>query len=99
MRSVVQALIEGQWDSHYLIADAGDIEGLKDLGVHSKKVLLVVLLDVYKQGGLDFMLGRGFVQRGAADTWSKMRPDMMIVEMTKAEQQQYLRHDTSLDPD
>ena len=36
---------------------------------------------------------RGFLQGGAADTWSKMRPDMMIVEMTTGEQQQYLRHD------
>jgi len=33
------------------------------------------------------------LRRGAADTRSKMRPDMMIVEMTAAEQQQYLRHD------
>ncbi|DBB14316.1 TPA: hypothetical protein ACH3X3_001250 [Trebouxia sp. C0006] len=32
-------------------------------------------------------------QGGAADTRSKMRPDMMIVEMTTAGQQQYLRHD------
>ncbi|DBA96919.1 TPA: hypothetical protein ACH3X3_013075 [Trebouxia sp. C0006] len=30
---------------------------------------------------------------GAADTGNKMRPDMMIVEMTTSEQQQYLRHD------
>ena len=37
--------------------------------------------------------GRGFLQGGAADTRNKMRPDMMIVEMTTAEQQQYLRHD------
>ena len=38
---------------------------------------------------------RGFLQGGAADTWSKMRPDIMIVlvEMTTAEQQQCLRHD------
>ena len=33
------------------------------------------------------------MQGGAADTRTKMRPDMMIVEMTTAEQQQYLRHD------
>ena len=36
---------------------------------------------------------RGFLQRGAADTRSKIRPDMMRVEMTTAKQQQYLRHD------
>ena len=38
-------------------------------------------------------MDRGFLQGGAADIRSKMRPDMMIVEMTTAEQQQYLRHD------
>ena len=38
------------------------------------------------------MVERGFLQGGAADKQSKMRPDMMIVEMT-TEQQQYLRHD------
>ncbi len=32
------------------------------------------------------------MQSGAADTQSKMRPDMLIVEVTMAEQQQYLRH-------
>ena len=40
----------------------------------------------------DHMVERGFLQRGAADTRSKMRPDMMIVEMTTAEQQ-YLHYD------
>jgi len=32
------------------------------------------------------------VQKGVPDTRSKMRPGMMIVEMTMTEQQQYLRH-------
>jgi len=32
------------------------------------------------------------VQKGVSDTRSKMRPGMMIVEMTMTEQQQYLRH-------
>ena len=36
------------------------------------------------------MVSRGFLQRGGADTRSKMRPDMMIV--TTAEQQHCLRH-------
>ncbi len=53
--------------------------------------------DVYKQGAckleLDPTVERGFLQREAADMRSKMRPDMMIVEMKMAEQQQYLRHD------
>ncbi len=94
MRTVIQAFTKGQCGSHYLIAEVGKIEGLKDMGVHSKRVPAFVLPDRFIQArGLDPTVGRGFLQRGAADTRSKMRPDMMIVEMTTAEQQQYLRHD------
>ena len=39
----------------------------------------------------DPVVKRGFLQSGAADTQSKMRPDMTIVETTA--KQQYLRHD------
>ncbi len=38
MRTVIQAFTKGQCGSHYLIADVGKIEGLKDIGVHSKRV-------------------------------------------------------------
>ena len=37
----------------------------------------------------------GFLAGGAADTRSKMRPDMVIMEMTAAEQQRYLHHANS----
>jgi hypothetical protein len=78
----------------YLIADVGKIEGLKDIGVHSKRVPALVLPDRCLQaGGLDPTVERGFLQGGASATRSNMRPDMMTVEMTTAEQQQYLRHD------
>ncbi len=94
MRTVIQAFTKGQCGSHYLIADIGKIEGLKDIGVHSKRVAAFVLPDRCLQArGLDPTVERGFLQRGAADTRSKMRPDMMTVAMTTAEQQQYLRHD------
>jgi len=99
-RTVIQAFTKGHFGSHYLIADVGKIEGLKDIGGHSKRVPAFVLPDRFLQArGLDPMVERGFLQGGAADTRSKMRPDMMIVEMTTAEQQQYLRHDDISDPD
>ncbi len=67
---------------------------VKDIGVHSKRVPAFVLPDRCLQArGLDPTVERGFLQGGAADTRSKMRPDMMTVEMTTAEQQQYLHHD------
>ena len=43
MRTVIQAFTKGQCGSHYLIADVGKIEGLKDIGVHSKRVPAFVL--------------------------------------------------------
>ena len=66
------------------------LERLKErVGVHSKTVPAFVLPERCLQArGLDPTAERGFLQGGAADTWSKMRPDMMIVE-----QQQYLRPD------
>ena len=94
MKTVIQAFTKGQCGSHYLIADVGKVEGLKDIGVHSKRVPAFVLPDRCLQArGLDPMVERGFLQGGAADTRSKTRLDMMIVEMTAAEQQRYLHHD------
>ncbi|DBA94942.1 TPA: hypothetical protein ACH3X1_002468 [Trebouxia sp. C0004] len=93
MKTVIQAFTKGQCGSHYLIADVEKIEGLKNIGMHSERVPAFVLPDRYSQArGLDPTVEEGFLQGGAADTWSKMRPDMMIMEITTAEQQQYLHH-------
>ncbi len=97
MRTVIQAFTKGQCGSHYLIANVGKMEGLKDIGVHSKRIpensSLCAPRQMFTSKGLGPYGGEGFLAGGAADTRSKMRPDMMIVEMTTAEQQQYLRHD------
>ncbi|DBB05712.1 TPA: hypothetical protein ACH3X1_012316 [Trebouxia sp. C0004] len=34
MRTVIQAFTKGQCGGHYLIANVGKVEGLKDMGVH-----------------------------------------------------------------
>ena len=94
MRAVVQAFTKGRLGSYYLIADVGHLEGLKQLGVHSKRVPAFVLPDRYLQNrGLEPQVERGFLQRGEVDSRSKMRPDMMIVEMTASEQQTYIPFD------
>ena len=60
-RTVIQAFTKGQLGSHYPIADVGKIEGLKDTGVHSKRVPAFVLPDRCLQArGLDAMVERGF---------------------------------------
>ncbi|KAL3151126.1 hypothetical protein ABBQ38_012992 [Trebouxia sp. C0009 RCD-2024] len=76
MRAVVQAFTKGRLGSYYLIADVGRLEGLKELGVHSKRVPAFVLPDRYLQNrGLDPQVERGFLQRGEVDSRSRMRPD------------------------
>ncbi|DBA84323.1 hypothetical protein WJX79_000434 [Trebouxia sp. C0005] len=82
-----------------LSRDVGKIEGLKGIGVHSKRVPAFVLPDRCLQArGPDPVVERGFLQGGAADTQSEMTPDMMIVEMTAGEQQRYLHHDDNSGP-
>ncbi len=44
------------------------------------------------------MVERGFLEGGASDTQSKLRPDMMMVDMTTAEHQRYLHHDDDSGP-
>ena len=52
MRTVIQAFTKGQCGSHYLIADVGKVEGLKDIGVHNKRVPAFVLPDRCLQASL-----------------------------------------------
>jgi len=67
MRTVIQAFTIGQCGSHYLIADVGKIEGLKDIGVHSKRVPAFVLPDRCLQArGLGPYGGEGFLARGSS---------------------------------
>ncbi len=80
--------------SHYLTASVEKTEGLKHVGMHDKRVLVFVLpKQLFTSKGLTPYSERGFLQRGAADMRSKMSKNMMIVEMTMTEQQQYLRDD------
>ena len=81
------------YGSLYLIADVGKEDGLKGLGAHSKRVPSIRLPDQYIQSsGLNLQAGRGLLQRRATDCRSKMRPDLVMIEMTTAEQRTYLSH-------
>ena len=64
MRTVIQAFTKGQCGNHYLIADVGKTEGLKDIpiGVHSKRVSAFLLLDRCLQArGFGPCDGEGFL--------------------------------------
>lgn len=64
--------------------------------MHSKRVLTFVLPDRYLNNrGLDPTVERGISQREEEDSRNKMRPGMMVVKMTAAEQQLYTQLDDS----
>ena len=63
MRTVIQAFTKGQCGSHYLVADVGKLDGLKDTDVHSKRVPAFVHPDQALQArGLDPAVERGVLQ-------------------------------------
>ncbi|KAL3132038.1 hypothetical protein ABBQ32_008656 [Trebouxia sp. C0010 RCD-2024] len=94
IRAMVQAFNQGRLGTYYLIPDVGRLEGLKELGVHSKRVHTFCAPDRYLQSrGLEPQVASGFLQREEVDNRNSMRPDMMIVEMTASEQQTYIPFD------
>lgn len=83
--------------SHYLSANVRTFEGLKDVGMHNKSSSICTIKKLLHNKGLRPAVKKVSCKRGLADMRSKMRPDMMLVEMTMTEQQQYFRHDDHSD--
>ena len=96
MRMLIKEFTKGTKGSHYLIADVGTVDTLKDLGVHSKRVPKFVLPDSHIQHTtqyIDSCSNHSACRIGNAR--KRTRPDMMVVELTDAEQQTYLPHGTN----
>ena len=95
MRMLIKGFTEGAKGRHYLIADIGTVDTLKDIGVHSKRVPKFMLPDSYSQHTTQHMKSCGnHLTCRVGDVRKRMRPDMMVVEMTDTEQHTYLQHDT-----
>ena len=100
MRMLVKEFTKGPKGSHYLIADVGTVDALKDIGVYSKRITRFVITR--------FVLPNSHIQYTTQNTAScnthstckgdnsrkKMRPDMLIFELTDTERHTYLPHDT-----
>ena len=71
---------------------------LKDIGVHRKRVPKFVLPDLHIQHTTfqNMESCRNHLTCRLGDAQKKMRPDMMVVEMTDTEQHTYLLHDTDI---
>lgn len=90
MRMLIQAFTKGQLGSHYLVADVGTSDKLKNIGEHNTRVPDFVLPDLHlRNSGMDPSACRVFLLHRTGDTTSKMRPDVMIVEMTTTKQSAY----------
>ena len=87
------AMTKGKRGGDYMIGDFGKVEKLKEVGVHSKKIPSFILPDPHVQtGNQDHVDCRdGLTCRDPVR--NKMRPDIMMVEMTDAERTKYLPHD------
>ena len=95
MKMLIKESTKGAKGSQYLIADVGTADTPKQIGVHSKRVPKFVLPDSHIQHTTQIMEPcRNHLTCRVGDARKKMRPDMMVVEMTDTEQHMYLPHDT-----
>ena len=93
----IKGFTKGTKGSHYLIADVGTADTLKNIGVHSIRVPKFVLPDSHIQHTTqDLQPCRNNMTCRVGKAQNKMRPDMMIVEMANQEQHTYSPHDTDI---
>ena len=93
MRMLVKEFTKGSKGSHYLIADVGTVDTLNNIGVHNKGIPKFVLPDAHIQHTTQNIASCvNALTCSICDGQKKTRPDMLIVEMTYAEQQSYHRH-------
>ena len=94
MRKVIREVMKGHSGGQYIIAYMGQLEGLRELGVLSKRIPEFVLPD----GNLPQSYIAAYNTESDNDAQqirSKLRPDMMIVEMFTAEYEEYTQQDTT----
>ena len=79
MRMLIKGFTKGTKGSHYLIADVGTSDTLKDIGVHSKRVPKFVLPDSHIQHTTqDLQPCKNNLTCRVGSARNKMRPDMMM---------------------
>ena len=82
MRHVLKQVLKGQHGGYYVIADVGTLEGLQQMGAHSKRIP-------------DFIIPEEcpLVQEAEGNTTThdreRLRPDIMLVQVNDVERQNY----------
>ena len=87
MRKLLKQVLNGKHGAHYVIADVGTLEGLKQLGVHNKRIPSFVLQD-------DTLPAQDTCNCTQEQTGTherdKLRPDIMLVELTDIERKAHM---------
>ena len=95
MRKIIKEVMKGQSGSHFIIADVGQLEGLRQLGVHSKRIPEFVLHDRNLPQSYMAAQNRNVTSdNGPEQIRNKLKPDLMIVEMSAIEHEQHMQHAT-----
>jgi len=95
MRKIIKEVMKGQSGSHFIIADVGQLEGLRQLGVHGKRIPEFVLNDRSLPQSYTAAQDRNVASDNDPEQIrNKLRPDLMIVEMSAIEHEQYMQHAT-----
>ena len=92
VRMLIKSLIKGKQGGNYIVADVGQMEQLKELGVHSKRIPSFVLPDSHMQANQGSEDHKAALTACRDPDRDKMRPDVMVVELSETERRQYLPH-------
>ena len=81
MRKIIKEVMKGQNGSHFIIADVGQLEGLRQLGVHSKRIPQFVLPD--RNQPQSYMAAYNVKSgNGPEHIRNKLRPEVMVIDMS-----------------
>ena len=91
-RLLTEGVARGHLGGSYMIGDTGKAEVLTEIGVHSKRIPSFVLPDSHVQANAQDSQGCRPALTCRDQVRDKMRPDLMLIEMTDEERTKYLPH-------
>ena len=97
VRQVLTQVLQGKRGGYYVTADVGTLEGLQQLGAHSKRIPDFVIPDECSWSLLQDLCTKGNTTTHVRDS---LRPDIMLIQNINLERQRYIQeeHMTLLNP-
>ena len=88
---LTEGVSKGHLGGSYMMGDSGKVEMMKEVRVHSKKIPSFVLANSRVQADAQGYQDRRTAVSCRDPVRDKMRPDLMLVEMTDEQRTTYLR--------